>query len=180
MPENFILKAVKTIPNVFQRIYRKLLKYFDPVKHAKKLGVNIGEGCRLIDVSFGSEPYLVTLGNHVSATATSFITHDGGVWVFRDKHPDWDIFGPIKVGNNVFFGVGVIILPGVTIGDNVVVGAGAVVTKDIPSNCVAAGVPARPLKSIAEYYDGCMPKVDYTKEMTPEGKREYLHKKFKI
>ena len=63
-----------------------------------------------------------------------------------------DLMAPIAVGNNVFLGIGVIVLPGVTIGDNVIVGAGAVVVKDIPSGCVVAGVPARPIKSIEHYW----------------------------
>ena len=50
---------------------------------------------------------------------------------------------PVKIGNNVWIGGGVIILPGVTIGDNVVIGAGSVVTKDIPSNKIAYGSPCR-------------------------------------
>lgn len=50
---------------------------------------------------------------------------------------------PVTIGNNVWIGGGVIVLPGVTIGDNVVIGAGSVVTKDIPSNSVALGNPCR-------------------------------------
>lgn len=50
---------------------------------------------------------------------------------------------PVTIGNNVWIGGGVIILPGVTIGDNVVIGAGSVVTKDIPGNVIAYGNPCR-------------------------------------
>lgn len=50
---------------------------------------------------------------------------------------------PVIIGNNVWIGGGVIIMPGVTIGDNVVIGAGSVVTKDIPSNTVAYGTPCK-------------------------------------
>lgn len=50
---------------------------------------------------------------------------------------------PIKVGNNVWFGGNVSVMPGVTIGDNVTIGAGSVVTKNIPSNCVAYGNPCK-------------------------------------
>lgn len=53
---------------------------------------------------------------------------------------------PISIGHNVWIGGGVTVLPGVTIGDNVTIGAGSVVTKDIPSNCVAVGNPCRPVK----------------------------------
>ena len=55
---------------------------------------------------------------------------------------------PIKVGNNVWFGGNVVVLPGVTIGDNVVIGAGSIVTKDIPSNSVAVGNPCKVIKTI--------------------------------
>lgn len=55
---------------------------------------------------------------------------------------------PIKVGNNVWFGGNVAVLPGVTIGDNVVIGAGSIVTKDIPSNTVAVGNPCKVIKEV--------------------------------
>lgn len=54
---------------------------------------------------------------------------------------------PVIIGDNVWIGTRVIILPGVTIGDRAVIGAGAVVTKDVPSRSVAAGNPARVLRS---------------------------------
>lgn len=56
----------------------------------------------------------------------------------------------ITVGNSVWFGGNVTVLPGVNIGDNVVIGAGSVVTKDIPSNVVAVGNPARSIRKITE------------------------------
>lgn len=55
---------------------------------------------------------------------------------------------PITVGNNVWFGGNVVVLPGVKIGDNVVIGAGSVVTKDIPSNVLAVGNPCKVLRKI--------------------------------
>lgn len=146
----------------------------DPVGYAKKIGVRLGADCRLINVKFGSEPYLVTLGDHVSITETTFITHDGAVWCFRDRFPDVDLFGRITVGNNVFIGWGVIILPGVTIGDNVIIGAGSIVTKEIPSNCVAVGSPARPVKTLEDYWASNQQKMLPTKGLTPQAKKAYL------
>lgn len=62
----------------------------------------------------------------------------------------------VHIGNNVWIGAGAVILPGVTIGDNTVIGAGSIVTKDIPSDVVAAGNPCRVLRKIEqrdyEYY----------------------------
>lgn len=55
---------------------------------------------------------------------------------------------PIKVGNNVWIGGNVTVLPGVSIGDNVVIGEGSVVTKDIPSNVIAVGNLCRVIKGI--------------------------------
>lgn len=57
---------------------------------------------------------------------------------------------PITVGNNVWIGGGVRVVPGVSIGDNSVIGAGSVVVKDIPANSVAAGNPCRVIRQITE------------------------------
>ena len=60
-------------------------------------------------------------------------------------------WGGVSIGNNVFIGAGSIILPGVNIGDKAVIGAGSVVTKDIPTNSVAVGNPAKVICSYDEY-----------------------------
>jgi acetyltransferase-like isoleucine patch superfamily enzyme len=114
-----------------------------------------GERIRIVgEVSFGSEPFLVHLGSDVTITdGVRFVTHDGGVAVFRHEHPDLDVFAPIHVGSRVFIGVQSIIMPGVTIGDDVVIGAGSVVTKDVPSGVVAAGTPCRQVTTLDEYRD---------------------------
>lgn len=56
----------------------------------------------------------------------------------------------ITVGDNVWIGAGVQVMPGVTIGSNVVIGGGSVVVKDIPSNCVAVGNPCKVIRDITE------------------------------
>lgn len=65
----------------------------------------------------------------------------------RDK---WESAQPITIGDNVWLGGGVIVLPGVTIGDDTVVGAGSVVTKDLPAGVLALGIPARVIRSIGD------------------------------
>lgn len=64
----------------------------------------------------------------------------------RNTRQEWAL--PVTIGNNVWIGGGVQILPGVTIGDNVTIGAGSVVVKDIPANSVAVGNPARVVKKL--------------------------------
>jgi acetyltransferase-like isoleucine patch superfamily enzyme len=156
----------------------------DPVGWARRQGVTIGEGCRLLGLNagtFGSEPFLVSLGDHVSlTTGVRFVTHDGGVWVFRDEEPDIDLFGPIRVGSNVFFGFNVLIMPGVTIGDNVVVGAGAVVTRDIPSNSVAAGVPARVIRPLSAYKEKALQTGTRIRSMPHDEKVKWLRERFNM
>lgn len=69
---------------------------------------------------------------------------------YKTRNKGLEYAKPIKVGNNVWFGGNVCVLPGVTIGDNVVIGAGSVVNKDIPSNVVAVGNPCKVVKEILE------------------------------
>lgn len=60
----------------------------------------------------------------------------------------WEQAKPITIGNNVWFGAGVTVLPGIEIGANCVIGAGTVVTKSVPANCVVVGNPGRVLREI--------------------------------
>ena len=123
--------------------------------YRKRFGVKIGNNCRIVDRQldlFGTEPYLITLGNNVTLSGNvRFITHDGGVGVFRKEIPGLNLFGRIDIGNNTFIGMRTIILPGVSIGPNSVIGAGLVITKSIAEGSVAAGVPARVICSIGQY-----------------------------
>jgi acetyltransferase-like isoleucine patch superfamily enzyme len=108
--------------------------------------------------NFGSEPYLVFIGNHCEITAgVHFITHDGGTWIFREnKKFLGSKFGPIIIRDNCFIGLNSILLPNITIGPNSVVGAGSVVTKDIPENCVYAGNPAKFICKTDDYLKKCI------------------------
>jgi acetyltransferase-like isoleucine patch superfamily enzyme len=163
---------------IIRKIFGGIHEVLDPISAARKQGVKIGEGCRLIKVDFGSEPYLITLGDNVSVIETRFVTHDGGVWIFRGKEPEIDVIAPIRIGNNVFIGLGTIILPGVEVGDNVVIGAGSVVTKNIPSDTVAAGVPAKRIETVEEYRSRLEALIVRTKQLTAEKKKAFLKRHF--
>lgn len=105
-------------------------------------------------IGWGTEPWIITLGNNVYITnGVRFVTHDGGTLLFRDQVPDLEITKPITIGNDVYVGNNVLLLPGVTIGNKVIIGAGAVVTHDIPDNSVAVGVPAKVIKTADEYLE---------------------------
>lgn len=69
---------------------------------------------------------------------------------FERRNQGLEYAYPIKVGNNVWFGAGVQVMPGVTIGDNVVIGGGSLVVKDIPSNSIAFGNPYKVVREITE------------------------------
>ncbi|MDT8383276.1 MAG: acyltransferase [Gammaproteobacteria bacterium] len=126
-------------------------------------------------VNFGTEPYLIRIGDHVTVSFdVCFITHDGATWVFRDTHPNYrDItrYGPIRIYDNVFIGARVIIMPNVSIGPNSIVAAGAIVTSDIPPNMVYGGIPAKPLMSLDEYVSKC---VNDDQKIPPFNKQEVL------
>src|SRR5690554_4585573 len=157
------------------------LIFLSNIKYARWLGVKIGNDCRLVGVvKFGSEPYLVSIGNHVSITSSSFITHDGGLWVFRENHPNIDLIKPIKIGNNVFIGSNSTILPGITIGNNVIVGANSVVTKDLESGFIYAGIPAKKIKSIEEYWKKNSSDFINTKQLNSRNKKIFLKQKYNL
>ena len=85
---------------------------------------------------------------------TTIMTHDWASWCFVKKYCDFiPSHGKIKIGNNVWLGENVTILKNVTIGDNVIIGAGSIVTKSIPSNSVAVGIPAKVISSLDSYYE---------------------------
>tara|TARA_B110000093_G_C12942707_1_gene398713 strand:- start:916 stop:1455 length:540 start_codon:yes stop_codon:yes gene_type:complete len=136
--------------------FKKFLNFYKRKKNsinwARSLGVKIGNDCKIATYEWGSEPYLIEIGNHVHITNNvQFINHDGGVWVFRKEVPDFDVFGKIRIGDNVYIGNNAIVMPGVTIGENCVIGANSVVTKSIPENSVVAGVPAKFICNIKDY-----------------------------
>lgn len=91
-------------------------------------GIEIGDGCLI-----GHNAVITTL-NHDMATSRR-----------ADMHP-----ARVVVGNGVWFGANVTVLPGVTIGDGAVVGAGAVVTRDVPARTVVVGVPAKQVGTVPE------------------------------
>lgn len=180
----------KFLFNIAQKIYLKIkIKRSTPVKRGELLKKSILKDSEIgsnfqvhRNVNFGSEPYLLKFGNDVRITSgVIFATHDGGMWVLRNNNmaKDADLFGNIEVGNNVHIGVNAIIMPNVKIGDNVVIGAGSIVTKDVSSNSVMAGIPAKKLSTIEAYYEKNKNRIEKTKHLNSDEKKKYLINKYK-
>ncbi|HRO75148.1 MAG TPA: DapH/DapD/GlmU-related protein [Crocinitomicaceae bacterium] len=107
---------------------------------------------------------LVEIGDKfISAPGSIILAHDASTIIHCGKSR----VEKTIIGNNVFLGANAVVLPGVCIGDNVIIGAGSVVTKDVPSNMIAVGNPARVVSTVKEYIAKCKERgVLY--EVTPE------------
>ena len=92
----------------------------------------------------------VTIGDNVMI-APNVSLYGAGHPIHPDaRNSGYEYGAPITIGNNVWIGGSVCVLPGVTIGNNVVIGAGSVVAKDIPDNVIAVGNPCRVIREITE------------------------------
>lgn len=92
----------------------------------------------------------VKIGDNVFIAPNCCITTAGHPINIDERNRGLEYAYPIKIGNNVWIGAGVNILPGVTIGDNVTIGAGSVVNKSIPANSIAVGNPCKVIKTILD------------------------------
>lgn len=165
--------------SLFSTVIWKLRSREQKLRLLKERGLVIGGGCEVLNgYEFGSEPYLVRIGNNVRlAPGVRISTHDGGCWVLRNLYPELsaaDRFGRVVIGDNCHIGMNATIMPGVTIGNNCIVGACAVVTHDIPEGTVVAGVPARPLCTIEQYRDKHLDELVMTKGMSWDEKRRVV------
>lgn len=153
----------------------------------KKKGMKVGKGCDFVSPgpNFGSEPYLIEIGNNTTVSFdVAFVTHDAGTRVLRnlatnEKEKQTVIYGKIIVGNNCFIGCRTTILPGVKIGDNTIIGAGSLVNRDIPANSVAAGVPCKVICSLEEYKEKHQDDFLYMVNLPYEEKKKFLTNLFK-
>jgi acetyltransferase-like isoleucine patch superfamily enzyme len=142
---------------ILSRLFKRIWRYYIDksssavkIRYLRKQGIKIGDNCLVAGLSYTNEAYLIEIGNHVAiADNALFITHDGGIWCYSDDPPNDDIFGRIKIGNNVHIGMQCIFLPNTTIGDNCIIGAGSVVRGKFPDNSVILGNPAKVMTNIS-------------------------------
>jgi len=146
-------------------------------------GVKIGSGCLIFSTEFSTEPYLIEIGDHVViSSGTQFITHDGSVWLLREKYPNITVFGRIKIGSNTFIGINCIILPNTTIGSNCIIGAGAVVRGNIPDDSVVLGNPGKIVMKttmMVKIYLNSKDRVD-TKHLNKHSREKLLREHYNI
>ena len=165
---------------IFDRIKILIRAFKGSFRCAKEQGLVCGKNVTVMGgCNFGSEPYLITLGDNVRlSNQVMFITHDGGNWAFRyrDEYKDVNHFGKIKVDEYTFIGARATIMPGVHIGKNCVIGTGAVVTKSVPDNSVVVGVPARIISDTASYAEKMKEKMPKDWDVTAykKNKKQYL------
>ena len=142
---------------LLKRLYKMGLLRSGLYKHMLQLyGVSIGDNTFIhpnseIDIT---RPSLVTIGaNCYLNKGLVLLTHDYVAGVMRNVYHDFlNSSGKVVIGNNVGTGYNVTILKGVTIGDNCFIAANSLVTKDVPSNVIIGGQPARILCTLEEYY----------------------------
>lgn len=159
---------IKKLLNFYQR------RFWSCERYARYIGVEIGNNCSIATKKFGSEPYLISIGDNVQVTKdVVFLTHGGG-WIFRDKYPLMDFFGKIKIKDNVYIGTCTLILPGVEIESNVIIGAGTVVTKSVKKYSIVAGNPGKVIGDIRDLEKKIQKYNLESKKMNSKEKRKFL------
>ena len=139
---------------VLTKLYKLSHKDIMPLKieMLRSKGMEIGENARLFNDPMTSEPYWISIGNNVTiSSGTRFVTHDNSICKCENS-VFTDVVGKIKIGNNVFIGMGSIIMYGVSIVDNTIIGSGSVVTKSIFDGGIWCGNPARKVATLDDFY----------------------------
>jgi sugar O-acyltransferase (sialic acid O-acetyltransferase NeuD family) len=106
----------------------------------------IEDGCNIMTGTVITNDIIIKRGALINLNCT--IGHDCVIGKFVEMSPGVHISGNCNIGDYTFLGTNTTVLPNIIIGKNVVVGAGSVVTKDLPDNCLAVGVPAKIKKEL--------------------------------
>lgn len=153
---------MRILPLIIRKLRNRYRAYIkatssEYIEQLRLGGVKVGKGTVVFDtdkveIDVG-RPELLEIGNNVFIHRDCVIlTHDWTGWCFVNSDKEfYPSHAKVKIGDNVWLGERVMVLKGVTIGNNCIIGAGAIVTKNIPDNSIAVGVPARVICSYDEY-----------------------------
>lgn len=127
---------------------------YAPVKlrtFSASAAIELAEGVQLNGTSITARSQRIVIGRHTMIAPNCVITDSDfhAPWPRESRHvePGFERDAPVFIGDHVWIGMNAIVLKGVRIGDGALIAAGSVVTRDIPADCVAGGVPARVLKT---------------------------------
>lgn len=148
----------RSIRLLFRNCWLESMESEEYVSYLRGRGIKVGENVRfrypghtLIDQT---RPTLVEFGDNIDINDNfTLLTHDFGTYAIRGKFGEFvNSSGRVKIGSNVVIGRDVTILKGVEIGDNTIIALGSIVTKSTPPNSVVAGMPARVVSTLDDYY----------------------------
>lgn len=130
----------------FQAMGGKLVSAISPLALMSSYDITIGNGCTILMNAVFSNSVIIGEGCLIYYNA--IITHDCDIGKYVEISPNVTLLGGCKIGSFSQIGANATVLPGIAIGKNVIIGAGSVVTKNIPDNSLAKGIPAKVTKSL--------------------------------
>lgn len=158
---------------------RKLINIYwnyiaSPEAYLRHFGAQVGKHCLISSKNFGTEPYLISIGDNVQITHGVSIHCHGGGNIMRRTIPDFDAFGKVIIQDWAYIGAYSQIMPGVTIGEGAIIAAGSIVTKSVPPYTIVGGNPARTIGKTDDYIERNIQYNVHTKGMAYEQKKKYL------
>ncbi|AWG21448.1 hexapeptide transferase [Flavobacterium faecale] len=139
-------KLRKILVTKFEKLGGVFTSTISPKASIGNFGNKIKPGCNIMTGTIITND--ITIGEGVILNLNSTIGHDSSIGDYVEVSPGVNISGNCTIGNFSILGTNATVLPKIVIGQNVIIGAGSVVTKDIPDNSMAVGIPAKIIKAL--------------------------------
>lgn len=117
----------------------------DPSCVCSRERINVGEGCIICANTYITLD--IEIGEHVYIGGNGTIGHDAKIGSFVTLYPGVNVSGSTHISDGCELGTGTQIIQGLSVGANTIVGAGSVIVRNLPPDCTAVGVPAKPIKT---------------------------------